>query len=760
MRRRLLLSSFALGFALVLLRAPASATTEDTQPQTRSNPVIATPEAVKADFHSGGVGYTYKIDLPPAAGIVPELALSFSSLTGNTEYGRGWTLNLGKIERSTRSGPPTYGSPTTGVDPFELDGAMLVQDPDNDNRFHLEQTDHRRILYHASTAEGTDYWEVTTPDGTRYLYGSRSAANSKLDGDAVGSPLANNTFRWALDKVVDPRGNWYEIDYAYETFAHPQPSGGPIVYNMNNHPDVIRYSYHDSESAGRQRRIVDFQWDDMRGEAFYNDDRPTSYRSGFKIQISERLTDIEVGTDANGNGAIDEGERIRRYQLLYNPKPFWGDPDSETLPPYSQLAAIQRYGRTDEDVFPSRTEFNYTRPPRAYEGNMTLWTYPTNTQGVDFTRVEYYLGPAGNHNIVSDLEDMNGDGFVDFVYWDSANENLWVAYGPVVEGGSFADEETEWGFAQPVLWGTPDPPPSGLKEVFTFGTQNNSFAEGYTRTELIDIDGDGLPDWVSLEGPFPGWNVARNLGNSFGDWEAWGQVGVVEDRWRPACTEEGLPCQGDGGGIVTTLVDVNGDGRPDLVTGDVGDGDEVWVLINNGHGFEGVVPMPLNDFNIGDGINDLGWVYLPTGLQYTDSMFADANGDGLADAFGADTCLGAARQAFSLGSGWQTLARTGQGYHDDAVSVPPENRYCDSGSNALDPIRPETIDNYFGTVVALLDLNGGINNVLARLSKRQRDGAPIRSLCPQRLVRSRRWHVPDAERSVHLPPVHEHSSGS
>ncbi len=581
---------------------------------------------------------------------------------------------------------------------------------------------------------------MTTPDGTQYLYGSRSAANSKLDGDGVGSPVPGNTFRWALDKVVDPRGNWYEIDYAYETFVHPQPDGAPWkTYNMNNHPDVIRYSYHASESAGRQRRIVDFQWG-MRG-AFYNDDRPTSYRSGFKIQISERLTDIEVGTDANGDGEIDPGARVRRYEFLYAPKPgmqsisppVW-DLESEKLPPYSQLVAIQRYGKTDDDVFPSptepsATEFTYTRPPRGHGGSTTLWEHPGTTHGVDFTRLEYFNDPTGlgYHNTRSALKDMNGDGFVDFVYWDSLNADLWVAYGPVKQGAIFADEQTDWGFAEPVLWGTPDPPPSGIKVVYTYGTQTNSFEEGTTTTELIDMDGDGLPDWVSTEGPFIGWSVARNLGNgSFGDWEAWGVTGgPIELRLRPAfdCTEEGHPCQGDAGGIVTTLVDVNGDGRPDLVSGENGDqefdqyGDrnQVWVSINNGHGFDQAELMPLNDFVSEDGMNDLGWVYTDAnGFTVTQEMFADANGDGLADEFGADTCLGAARQAFSLGSGWQTLTRAGQGFHEDGVSADPQTSYCDfeSLNNALWPIWPEAITRFQGTISALLDLNGdGINDI-------------------------------------------------
>jgi hypothetical protein len=292
--RRLLVGFLALGTTLSLLPLRVPATTEDTAPETRSNPVIATPEAVKADFHSGGIGYTYKIDLPPAAGIVPDLALSFSSLTGSTEYGRGWTLNLSKIERSTRLGLPSYAAPGSGEDRFELDGSLLVLDPNTENRFHLERTDHRRILYHPPPSES---WEVTSPDGTRFLYGSRENenANSKLDNAGRQPELPPATFRWSLDQVIDPRGNWYEIDYAYETFSHPQPEPTPaITYNMNNHPDVIRYSYHEGASDGRDRRIVKFLWG-IRGEAHHNDDRPTSYRSGFKIQISERLTNIVVG---------------------------------------------------------------------------------------------------------------------------------------------------------------------------------------------------------------------------------------------------------------------------------------------------------------------------------------------------------------------------------------------------------------------------------------------------------------------------------
>ena len=52
-------ASLALGSLVALSVSPAAnATTKETQPETRSNPVIATPEGAKAQLHSGGVGYS------------------------------------------------------------------------------------------------------------------------------------------------------------------------------------------------------------------------------------------------------------------------------------------------------------------------------------------------------------------------------------------------------------------------------------------------------------------------------------------------------------------------------------------------------------------------------------------------------------------------------------------------------------------------------------------------------------------------------
>lgn len=69
---------------------PSRANILDTEPETRSSPVISTPEAVKLEPFSGSAVYTYRFEVPPGTGgLTPELALSYSTLTRNTEYGWG-----------------------------------------------------------------------------------------------------------------------------------------------------------------------------------------------------------------------------------------------------------------------------------------------------------------------------------------------------------------------------------------------------------------------------------------------------------------------------------------------------------------------------------------------------------------------------------------------------------------------------------------------------------------------------------------------
>jgi RHS repeat-associated protein len=145
-----------------------------------------------------------------------------------------------------------------------------------------------------------------------------------------------------------------------------------------------------------------------------------------------------------------------------------------------------------------------------------------------------------------------------------------------------------------------------------------SSSDGTTRTEwdLIDINGDGLPDFVRPSGS--GLSVRLNLGYRFGDEEDWGGSGTLRFERTEASGTDGsagfnLPSYSFGGGLASTknragtesdLMDVNGDGLPDLVFKALSDsisspGTAIQVRFNTGAGFlppqdyDGALPRPI-----------------------------------------------------------------------------------------------------------------------------------------------------------------------
>ena len=71
---------------LIWSGAGSRATVTDTRPDTLSNPEIATPEPVKTNPFTGSASYAYRFDVPPGTGgLTPELVLTYSTMTKNTE---------------------------------------------------------------------------------------------------------------------------------------------------------------------------------------------------------------------------------------------------------------------------------------------------------------------------------------------------------------------------------------------------------------------------------------------------------------------------------------------------------------------------------------------------------------------------------------------------------------------------------------------------------------------------------------------------
>jgi RHS repeat-associated protein len=211
------------------------------------------------------------------------------------------------------------------------------------------------------------------------------------------------------------------------------------------------------------------------------------------------------------------------------------------------------------------------------------------------------------------MVDMNGDGLPDIVGF--AGGGVYVAL----------NAGTSTGFAAPRYWLSTE---FGVSHGWT---DNNKFPR-----YVDDVNGDGLPDVVGF-GP-NGMRVALNNGGGFDPATTMLSDFSVAQGWADNDT---LPRQ---------LVDVNGDGLPDVV-GFKANG--VYVALNTRTGFSAPTPWLANQF----GTNQ-GW----TSGTLNPRQLVDVNGDGLPDIVGF------------AGTGVTVALNTGAGF--ETSSSLPANYSC------------------------------------------------------------------------------------
>jgi RHS repeat-associated protein len=221
---------------------------------------------------------------------------------------------------------------------------------------------------------------------------------------------------------------------------------------------------------------------------------------------------------------------------------------------------------------------------------------------------------SGDSTGVLDYLDMNGDKFPDVVgsggiqYTDMGG-GLGATHGGL-PGGSVRQSRTEAGnasagsAARTITTGRGQAAPPGTGTANTAESGNDmpplgiggNLGNGSSNTEsdLIDINGDELPDRVFENG-----DVALNLGYRFAAAEPWPGGALNDGRTNNQGLNLGFNTDfyGLAGGVSfnegdsstqNTLLDVNGDGLTDRIF----DGDPIRVALNTGSGF--AVPVPFN----------------------------------------------------------------------------------------------------------------------------------------------------------------------
>jgi RHS repeat-associated protein len=431
----------------------------------------------------GAAHLSYPLWVPPGRqGMQPQLSVNYNSSGGNGLLGLGWELSMSSIEVDTRFGVPPY-NPSSETETYSLDGELLVADPNQPARSGA-RTFHRRaegkfdkiIRTGAGPIEGGDTasgqstagynWEVVTIHGVHYFYGS--SFNTR------GSLVGNGAFRWYLDRVEDAFGN--QVIYSYRKSTppfHPSNSPGPSADAVEMYPASIFYTLGNNNQQAFYRLDFELNGDGISTTSDDKAARPDPYsnaRGGTIALMARRLVNIRVFKASTPSCAANScSGYIRRYNFVYQTGEF-----GKSL--LSQIrVCINEDGFHDSGVPPSEFyhhSFTYsklvTNPSTGRPGFGTTETWGSVPNG----------GPGLANEISGNLSGTLMGG------WGPGGCALFHG---IVGASSSLD--------------LPIPSPGILLTQLVTGVSppNN---DATTVRGFVDVNGDGLPDFVGKGGTF------------------------------------------------------------------------------------------------------------------------------------------------------------------------------------------------------------------------------------------------------------------
>jgi hypothetical protein len=487
---------------------------------------IATQQLLQPDTLTGALNYTYPLSVPPGRGkLRPDLALIYSSqpsANANT-VGYGWTTNIPYIERINRTGSDMLYNQDYYYS--SVSGELASTTGTTTYAAKVENGDFLNYAFSNNT------WTVTDKMGTTYKFGTSTA--SRQDDPNDGTRI----FKWMLSEVRDTNGNYVRYEYSKET-GQIYPSR--IIYSGNGSTDgPIEVSFL------KQAR----------------NDVATSSIAQFNIVSSSRIYEIDEKVS---------GTLVKKYVLGYTT----GDNGVRSL-----LSSVTETGYDDSSnaISLPATSFSYQRP-------VTTWTASTTWNPQLF----FIFGAQGG-DTGARIIDANADGLQDIAQYYKQTSGTDNQTTRINNGNDFNDASSTWYL------------PIRVVDNTAGGDQGVRFA---------DVNGDGKIDII--QGLFA--NGATTSGVYINNGAGW----TASSTWT-------LPTNfiQNGTDVGSRIVDVNGDGLPDIVLANALNGTTTQTWLNTGHGWTNTRDSGTNYF--------LSPTIFMTGAGDRAVTFADVNGDGLPD---------------------------------------------------------------------------------------------------------------------------------
>jgi RHS repeat-associated protein len=450
---------------------------------------------------AGAATYSIPITVPKGVmGIQPNLSIGYSSGSGSSLLGHGWSLSgLSEISRCQKTIVQDGATDSvrlingTSGDRYCLDGNKLRLTGGTygaaGSTYQTEVEMFSRVTANGTAGAGPASFRVESRDGLFYEYGN--SADSRIEVAGTSTPRV-----WALNKVSDRYGNYMTVSY-WEDVAEGTGSFRPkeILYTANDGVGLV--------SAYR----VAFVWEPRPAS-----DVMTSYVAGGWIKEANRLRRVDT---------YYSGSLVRQYLLNYEVSPATHR---------SRITSVQECeGRNSTCLAP--TIMGWQDGQAGMNAEQLSINLGQIISGTGATA--QYTGFAAR--FVQAI-DMNGDGRTDLVYpvnttWSYRLANAQGIYdSPVDTGIAHADK---YGMSVQIDYNS-----DGLMDLMVPAANNqwqilrstgstfSVIATSITAppsanlTWVTDFDGDARSDLVSVYPPAGTANgrtltLIRNTGNGF-----------------------------------------------------------------------------------------------------------------------------------------------------------------------------------------------------------------------------------------------------
>ena len=513
-----------------VIQAPESPETEGFTPTMMNDIKIADPASglniisPPTANNRGSANLSFPIETPPARnGMNPNLVISYNSDVSNGLLGEGWDLNIPAITVDTRWGVPRYDN-NIESETYLLNGAMLCVAVNGDlllpHRTTINRTSNREFY----TRIGGDFsriirkgdspsnytWEVTDKRGVKYTYGGNGAV-LKGPFSNVNGISKDVIAEWKLSRIEETHGDY--ITFAYDTINESAIGGLTAKAIYLKEVKV----FHNGANSGNPHTVITL----TRG--ITKNVKTNNARYGFLTSSNSLLENISVNflNESLRSYSFEYGTGVFDRTVLSQIKQFDCDNNLVSFHKFDYFDDLTENGK----MIPYQSETTYDISSDnvgvglqkiGTKSASLLGSSESSTSGTSFYAG---VGPLDGSSTKSatgglsvgysenstegkvSLIDLNGDGLPDKVF--KQNGIVYFRAQAATDTNAIFETSIEIPTLNHISKSHSSTTSSGLKGNVGWGpivaTAGGDYSSTKTETTsyFSDVNGDGLPDYVS-----------------------------------------------------------------------------------------------------------------------------------------------------------------------------------------------------------------------------------------------------------------------